>query len=129
MAKLHLLPIVIGAAVGVGAYVLGKYLSAKEEEDLVEGDVAGEEPADEPASDEETLSDSAPEQPAAQPAPEEPVGTVNIPIATPDDETPNANPVRDVTEPAKRNEDGTVDPTTIAKAEDFGNWEETGCRG
>ncbi len=43
---------------------------------------------------------------------------------------PNVNPVQDKTEPVKLTEDGKVDPTTIAKAEDFGDWEEeTGCRG
>ena len=45
-------------------------------------------------------------------------------------DVPNVNPVQDKTEPVKLTEDGKVDPTTIAKAEDFGDWEEeTGCRG
>jgi hypothetical protein len=46
------------------------------------------------------------------------------------DDVPNVNPVQDKTESVKLTEDGKVDPTTIAKAEDFGDWEEeTGCRG
>ena len=45
-------------------------------------------------------------------------------------DVPNVNPVQDKTEPVKLTEDGKMDPTTIAKAEDFGDWEEeTGCRG
>ncbi len=38
-------------------------------------------------------------------------------------DVPNVNPVQDKTEPVKLTEDGKVDPT-IAKAEDFGDWEE-----
>ena len=54
---------------------------------------------------------------------------VTIPIQSGND-VPNVNPVQDKTEPVKLTEDGKVDPTTIAKAEDFGDWEEeTGCRG
>ena len=54
---------------------------------------------------------------------------VTIPIQNGGD-VPNVNPVQDKTEPVKLTEDGKVDPTTIAKAEDFGDWEEeTGCRG
>ena len=51
-------------------------------------------------------------------------------VILPQYDVPNVNQVQDKTEPVKLTEDGKVDPTTIAKAEDFGDWEEeTGCRG
>ena len=76
----------------------------------------------------------AEQAPVAEPAApvEEPAQKndgVTIPIQNGGD-VPNVNPVQDKTEPVKLTEDGKVDPTTIAKAEDFGDWEEeTGCRG
>lgn len=186
MAKFHLIPIVLGAAIGVGAYVVSKYLAQNEEsehivddaafddsedtaavEDTAESESTADTAADaEDAAAEDTEADAgeaaaeaepAPEEPEAaaetEPAPEEPEAAaeeeksaeeepaapaeepkaedagVTIPISGGSD-VPNANPVRDKTEPAKLTEDGKVDPTTIAKAEDFGDWEEeTGCRG
>ena len=173
MAKFHLIPIVLGAAIGVGAYVVSKYLAQDEEsehivddsafddsedtestedtdeteedtdEDNAEAapdeDIPVEEPAAESAPEEEQpapVEEPAPteEAPAAEPAApvEEPAQEddgVTIPIQSGDD-VPNVNPVQDKTEPVKLTEDGKVDPTTIAKAEDFGDWEEeTGCRG
>lgn len=189
MAKFHLIPIVLGAAIGVGAYVVSKYLAQNEEsehivddaafddsedtaaaEDTAESESTADTAADaEDAAAEDTAADTedagetaaeaepAPEEPEAaaeaEPVPEEPEAAaeeeksaeeepaapaeepkaedagVTIPISGGSD-VPNANPVRDKTEPAKLTEDGKVDPTTIAKAEDFGDWEEeTGCRG
>lgn len=176
MAKFHLIPIVLGAAIGVGAYVVSKYLAQNEEsehivddaafddsedtaaaEDTAESESTADTAADaEDAAAEDTAADtedageapaeaeSAPEEPEAaaeeeKSAEEEPAAPaeepkaedagVTIPISGGSD-VPNANPVRDKTEPAKLTEDGKVDPTTIAKAEDFGDWEEeTGCRG
>ena len=133
MAKFHLLPIAIGAAVGVGAYMVSKYLNRDQEsehivEDEAFDEAAGEENSDteEPQEDEEPVTPEEPQAPAA-PA-EAPKGPINIPIDDGDD-LPNPNPVKDATEPASVDEDGKVDPTTIAKAEDFGDWEESGCRG
>ena len=144
MAKFHLLPLAIGAAVGVGAYVLSKYLNRDEEgEHIVEDEAfdeaagtqtsepaqpAGEDAQPEPAA-EPVPESPAPEEPEPeQPAAGEPKGPIQIPIEDGDD-TPNANPVKDTTEPAKVGEDGKVDPTTIARPEDFENWDETGCKG
>ena len=112
-----------------------------------------EEPARQPETlteEEESAAFAEPEVAPAQPepevetAPEAPVleepaapveepaqkdDGVTIPIQSGND-VPNVNPVQDKTEPVKLTEDGKVDPTTIAKAEDFGDWEEeTGCRG
>lgn len=153
MAKFHLIPIVLGAAIGVGVYVVSKYLAQDEESEHIVDDSAfddsevsesiedadkteedadeeppAEEPAAEPAPDEEQPAPiEEPAAPVEEPAQED--DGVTIPIQSGND-VPNVNPVQDKTEPVKLTEDGKVDPTTIAKAEDFGDWEEeTGCRG
>ena len=153
MAKFHLIPIVLGAAIGVGVYVISKYLAQDEESEQIVDDSAFddseasestedadeteenadeeppvEEPAAEPALDEEQPAPiEEPAAPVEEPAQED--DGVTIPIQSGND-VPNVNPVQDKTEPVKLTEDGKVDPTTIAKAEDFGDWEEeTGCRG
>ena len=157
MAKFHLIPIVLGAAIGVGVYVVSKYLAQDEEsEHIVDDSAFDDSEASESTEDadetEENADEETPaEEPAAEPAPiEEPAPAEQAPVAEPaapveepaqeDDgvtipiqsgnDVPNVNPVQDKTEPVKLTEDGKVDPTTIAKAEDFGDWEEeTGCRG
>ena len=137
MAKFHLIPIVLGAAIGVGVYVVSKYLVQDEEsEHIVDDSAFDDSEASESTEDaDETEENADEEQPAPieEPAPvEEPAQEddgVTIPIQNGGD-VPNVNPVQDKTEPVKLTEDGKVDPTTIAKAEDFGDWEEeTGCRG
>lgn len=137
MAKFHLIPIVLGAAIGVGVYVVSKYLAQDEEsEHIVDDSAFDDSEASESTEDaDETEENADEEQPAPieEPAPvEEPAQEddgVTIPIQNGGD-VPNVNPVQDKTEPVKLTEDGKVDPTTIAKAEDFGDWEEeTGCRG
>lgn len=157
MAKFHLIPIVLGAAIGVGVYVVSKYLAQDEESEQIVDDSAFDDSeaseSTEDADETEENADEEPpaEEPAAEPAPiEEPAPAEQAPVAEPaapveepaqeDDgvtipvqsgnDAPNVNPVQDKTEPVKLTEDGKVDPTTIAKAEDFGDWEEeTGCRG
>lgn len=157
MAKFHLIPIVLGAAIGVGVYVVSKYLAQDEESEQIVDDSAFDDSeaseSTEDADETEENADEEPpaEEPAAEPAPiEEPAPVEQAPVAEPaapveepaqeDDgvtipvqsgnDVPNVNPVQDKTEPVKLTEDGKVDPTTIAKAEDFGDWEEeTGCRG
>ena len=157
MAKFHLIPIVLGAAIGVGVYVVSKYLAQDEESEQIVDDSAFDDSeaseSTEDADETEENADEEPpaEEPAAEPAPiEEPAPAEQAPVAEPaapveepaqeDDgvtipvqsgnDVPNVNPARDKTEPVKLTEDGKVDPTTIAKAEDFGDWEEeTGCRG
>lgn len=153
MAKFHLIPIVLGAAIGVGVYVVSKYLAQDEESEHIVDDSAFDDSesseSTEDADETEENADEEPpaEEPAAEPAPdeeqpapfEEPAAPVEEPAQEDDgvtipiqsgDDVPNVNPVQDKTEPVKLTEDGKVDPTTIAKAEDFGDWEEeTGCRG
>lgn len=153
MAKFHLIPIVLGAAIGVGVYVVSKYLAQDEESEQIVDDSAFDDSeaseSTEDADETEENADEEPtaEEPAAEPAPdeeqpapiEEPAAPVEEPAQKDDGVTipiqsggdvPNVNPVQDKTEPVKLTEDGKVDPTTIAKAEDFSDWEEeTGCRG
>lgn len=153
MAKFHLIPIVLGAAIGVGVYVVSKYLAQDEESEHIVDDSAFDDSeaseSTEDADETEENADEEPpaEEPAAEPAPdeeqpapfEEPAAPVEKPAQEDDgvtipiqsgNDVPNVNPVQDKTEPVKLTEDGKVDPTTIAKAEDFGDWEEeTGCRG
>ena len=142
MAKFHLIPIVLGAAIGVGVYVVSKYLAQDEEsEQIVDDSAFDDSEASESTEDADETEENADEEPApaeqapvAEPAApvEEPAQKddgVTIPIQSGND-VPNVNRVQDKTEPVKLTEDGKVDPTTIAKAEDFGDWEEeTGCRG
>lgn len=157
MAKFHLIPIVLGAAIGVGVYVVSKYLAQDEESEQIVDDSAFDDSeaseSTEDADETEENADEEPpaEEPAAEPAPiEEPAPAEQAPVAEPaapveeptqendgvtipiqsGNDVPNVNPVQDKTEPVKLTEDGKVDPTTIAKAEDFGDWEEeTGCKG
>lgn len=153
MAKFHLIPIVLGAAIGVGVYVVSKYLAQDEEsEQIVDDSAFDDSEASESTEDADETEENADEEPTAeepaagpapdeeQPAPiEEPAAPVEEPAQEDDgvtipvqsgNDVPNVNPVQDKTEPVKLTEDGKVDPTTIAKAEDFGDWEEeTGCRG
>ena len=153
MAKFHLIPIVLGAAIGVGVYVVSKYLARDEESEHIVDDSAFDDSeaseSTEDADETEENADEEPpaEEPAAEPAPdeeqpapfEEPAAPVEEPAQEDDgvtipiqsgNDVPNVNPVQHKTEPVKLTEDGKVDPTTIAKAEDFGDWEEeTGCRG
>lgn len=153
MAKFHLIPIVLGAAIGVGVYVVSKYLAQDEESEQIVDDSAfddseaSESTEDADETEENADEDPPAEEPAAEPAPdeeqpapfEEPAAPVEEPAEEDDgvtipiqsgNDVPNVNPVQDKTEPVKLTEDGKVDPTTIAKAEDFGDWEEeTGCRG
>lgn len=151
MAKFHLIPIVLGAAIGVGVYVVSKYLAQDEESEQIVDDSAFDDSeaseSTEDADETEENADEEPpaEEPAAEPAPAEqaPVAEPAAPVEEPAQEdngvtipiqnggdVPNVNPVQDKTEPVKLTEDGKVDPTTIAKAEDFGDWEEeTACRG
>ena len=138
MAKFHLIPIVLGAAIGVGVYVVSKYLAQDEESEQIVDDSAFDDSeaseSTEDADETEENADEEPtaEEPAAEPAPdeeqpapiEEPAAPVEEPAQEDDgvtipvqsgNDVPNVNPVQDKTEPVKLTEDGKVDPTTIAK--------------
>lgn len=85
----------------------------EEADETVEAPAAAEAPAEEPAR--EPAAPAAEEGKAEEPAP-----------AT---DAPNANPVQLGAAEAPVGEDGKLDPTRIASPEDFGNWDDLGCRG
>ena len=62
------------------------------------------------------------EEPAAPSVPDE-----ERPVYNP--EAPNPNPVEAGPAVAPKDESGRFDPTKIAEASDFGDWEEQGCKG
>ena len=62
------------------------------------------------------------EEPAAPASPDE-----ERPVYDP--EAPNPNPVETGPAVAPKDESGKFDPTKIAEASDFGDWEEQGCKG
>lgn len=71
--------------------------------------------------------------PAADETPAEPE---TVPAAPADSEkpafdpdAPNPNPVEASPAVAPKDENGKFDPTKIADASDFGDWEEQGCKG
>ena len=87
----------------------------EEADETVEAPAAAEKSVEEPAR-----------EPAA-PAAEE--GKAEEPAPAPATDAPNANPVQLGTAEAPVGEDGKLDPTRIASPEDFGNWDDLGCRG
>ena len=113
-------------------------LDAKEAAKTAEAYAEGEAKAEAAAPAEE----AAPEAPAAEPpaeAADEPAApAANEPVTLPapdgekqvyDPEAPNPNPVEAGPTEAPRDETGKFDPTKIADASDFGDWEEQGCKG
>ena len=71
-------------------------------------------------------------EPAAQPAeeaaaPAAPAEGGEKPVCDP--EAPNPNPVEAGPAVAPKDASGKFDPTKIAEASDFGDWEEQGCKG
>ena len=85
------------------------------------------------AANEKAAEEAAPEAPAAaQPAeeasaPAAPAEGGEKPVFAP--EAPNQNPVEAGPAVAPKDESGKFDPTKIAEASDFGDWEEQGCKG
>lgn len=82
-------------------------------------------------------SDAANEKAAEEAAPEAPTEEASAPAAPAeggekpvfDPEAPNQNPVEAGPAVAPKDESGKFDPTKIAEASDFGDWEEQGCKG
>ena len=82
-------------------------------------------------------SDAANEMVAEEAAPEAPAEEASAPAAPAeggekpvfDPEAPNQNPVEAGPAVAPKDESGKFDPTKIAEASDFGDWEEQGCKG
>ena len=105
-------------------------LDPKEAEKAAEAYAEGEAKA----ADEANAEAAAAETPeaAAQPAeeaaaPAAPAEGGEKPVCDP--EAPNPNPVEAGPAVAPKDESGKFDPTKIAEASDFGDWEEQGCKG
>ena len=109
-------------------------LDPKEAEKAAEAYAEGEAKAADEANAEAAAAE-APEaaaEPAAQPAeeaaaPASPAEGGEKPVFAP--EASNPNPVEAGPAVAPKDESGKFDPTKIAEASDFGDWEEQGCKG
>ena len=104
--------------------------AAKTAEAYAEGEAKAADEANAEAAAAETPE--APAEPAAQPAeeaaaPAAPAEDSEKPVFDP--EAPNPNPVEAGPAVAPKDESGKFDPTKIAEASDFGDWEEQGCKG
>ena len=111
----------------------------KTAEAYAEGEAKAADAANAAATQAAPAETAAPEAPAAEqpaedaaaPAANEPVTLPDLseerPVYTPD--APNPNPVEAGPAVAPKDESGKFDPTKIAEASDFGDWEEQGCKG
>lgn len=108
-------------------------LDPKEAEKAAEAYAEGEaKAADEANAEAAAEAPEAAAEPAAQPAeeaaaPAAPAAGGEKPVCDP--EAPNPNPVEAGPAVAPKDESGKFDPTKIAEASDFGDWEEQGCKG
>ena len=109
-------------------------LDPKEAEKAAEAYAEGEAKAADEANAEAAVAEAreAAAEPAAQPAeeaaaPAAPAEGGEKPVCDP--EAPNPNPVEAGPAVAPKDESGKFDPTKIAEASDFGDWEEQGCKG
>ena len=120
------------AVTGAAIVVLDKILNQKDPLHVEEVEKTAEAYAEAEAKEEAKAADTAAEE-AAPEAPAE-----NAPQTQPetaaqrpayDPEAPNANPVEAGPAVAPKDESGKFDATKIADANDFGDWEEQGCKG
>lgn len=109
-------------------------LDPKEAEKAAEAYAEGEAKAADEANAEAAAAEppEAAAEPAAQPAeevaaPAAPAEGGEKPVCDP--EAPNPNPVEAGPAVAPKDASGKFDPTKIAEASDFGDWEEQGCKG
>ena len=139
------------AVTGAAIVVLDKILNQKDplhveevefpeeaEKDAEEAERTAEAYAEAEAKEEAKSTDAAAEAAAEEAAPEAPATAENAPQTQPetaeerpvyDPEAPNANPVEAGPAVAPKDESGKFDATKIADANDFGDWEEQGCKG
>ena len=102
-------------------------LDPKEAEKAAEAYAEAENKASD-AANEKAAEEAAPEAPAEEAAaPAAPAEGGEKPVCDP--EAPNPNPVEAGPAVAPKDESGKFDPTKIAEASDFGDWEEQGCKG
>lgn len=139
------------AVTGAAIVVLDKILNQKDplhveevefpeeaEKDAEEAEKTAEAYTEAEAKEEAKAADAAAEAAAEEAAPEASAPAENAPQTQPetaaqrpayDPEAPNANPVEAGPAVAPKDESGKFDATKIADANDFGDWEEQGCKG
>ena len=134
------------AVTGAAIVVLDKILNQKDPlhveevefpEDAEQNAEEAAKTAEAYAEAETKASDAANEKAAEEAAPEAPAEEASAPAAPAeggekpvfDPEAPNQNPVEADPAVAPKDESGKFDPTKIAEASDFGDWEEQGCKG
>ena len=104
-----------------------------EAEKTAEAYAEGEAKAAAPAQPETPPPAASSATPAAEEAPAEPAAAPAAPTEREepafDPDAPNVNPVEAGPAVAPKDESGKFDPTKIADASDFGDWEEQGCKG
>lgn len=104
-----------------------------EAEKTAEAYAEGEAKAAAPAQPETPAPAASSATPAAEETPAEPAAAPAAPTEREepafDPDAPNLNPVEAGPAVAPKDENGKFDPTKIADASDFGDWEEQGCKG
>lgn len=104
-----------------------------EAEKTAEAYAEGEAKAAAPAQPETPAPAASSAMPAAEETPAEPAAAPAAPTEREepafDPDAPNLNPVEAGPAVAPKDENGKFDPTKIADASDFGDWEEQGCKG
>ena len=104
-----------------------------EAEKTAEAYAEGEAKAAAPAQPETPAPAASSATPAAEETPAEPAAALAAPTEGEepafDPDAPNPNPVEAGPAVAPKDESGKFDPTKIADASDFGDWEEQGCKG
>ena len=104
-----------------------------EAEKTAEAYAEGEAKAAAPAQPETPAPAASSATPAAEETPAEPAAAPAAPTEREepafDPDAPNPNPVEAGPAVAPKDENGKFDPTKIADASDFGDWEEQGCKG
>lgn len=104
-----------------------------EAEKTAEAYAEGEAKTAAPAQPETPAPAASSATPAAEETPAEPAAAPAAPTEREepafDPDAPNVNPVEAGPAVAPKDESGKFDPTKIADASDFGDWEEQGCKG
>lgn len=104
-----------------------------EAEKTAEAYAEGEAKAAAPAQPETPAPAASSAVPTAEETPAEPAAAPAAPADREepafDPDAPNPNPVEAGPAVAPKDESGKFDPTKIADASDFGDWEEQGCKG
>ena len=113
MAKFHLIPIVLGAAIGVGVYVVSKYLAQDEEsEHIVDDSAFDDSEASESTEDADETEENADEEPPAEEPAAEPAADEEQPAPieepAPAEQAPVAEPAAPVEEPAQEDDGVTI---------------------